>query len=101
MPTAFTSSMEPGFTLTIWLPGSITLPGMTAAAGVSPPTGVVPGAGWAAGVFEGGVLDGVDCAHAVTARANPASTAALQAPPSALIPSPPAQIYSRSILRWL
>jgi hypothetical protein len=76
------------------------------AGGVSPPTGVVPGAGWsfglgaggfvaeglavevsavtevvpgsdcAVGVFDGGLLDGVDCVQAAIANTNPASAAA-------------------------
>src|SRR5271157_2022768 len=50
LPTAFTSSMEPGFTFTFWLPGSITLSGLTVLAGISPPTGVVPGAGLSLGL---------------------------------------------------
>src|SRR5580658_7286014 len=73
-PTALTSSMLPGFTLIIWLPGSTTLSGFTPlvllVAGVSPPTGVVPGAGLLAGVSPptdavpgagcaAGVVDGV------------------------------------------
>jgi hypothetical protein len=54
---------------------------------MSLPTGVVPGAGWALGVLSGGVLDGVDCAHAVRARANvnPASATAWEAPRIVLI----------------
>ena len=54
-PTAFTSSMLPGFTLIFWLPGSTTFSRLTAVAGVSPPTGVVPGAG----AFPGVVVCGV------------------------------------------
>src|SRR5580704_12818102 len=62
LPTALTSSMLPGFTLTIWLPGATTLSGSTEAAGTSPATGVVPGAGSCfAGslpVFESGLESG-------------------------------------------
>jgi hypothetical protein len=48
---------------------------------VSAATGVVPGADcvvevFVGGVFDGGVLDGVDCVHAATVRAKPASAAA-------------------------
>src|ERR1035438_3559867 len=70
LPTALTSSMLPGFTLTFWLPGSITFSGFTAAAGTSPSTGVVPGAGFlplgsAAGVSPPtGAVPGADCAVA-------------------------------------
>ena len=122
LPTALTSSIDPAFTLTFWLPGSITLSGFTVVAGISPPTGVVPGAGfegvlagvsppagvvpgagWAVGALAVGgpavdVLDGVDCAHAIvaSASANPASAAVLEAFQSVLMTSPPAPIHSRS-----
>ena len=46
LPTAFTSSMLPGFTCCIWLPGSTTFSGFTwFGPEQSPPTGCVPGAG--------------------------------------------------------
>ena len=96
LPTAFTSSMLPGFTLTFWLPGSTTFSGFEAAAGtspstgvvpgadgfvglaevVSPPTGAVPGAGWAVGVVEAaplpaGAVPGVGCFAAVAEGVSP------------------------------
>ena len=45
LPTALTSSMPPGFTCFISLPGAMTFSGSTAAAATSPFTGAVPGAG--------------------------------------------------------
>src|SRR5579871_3077276 len=45
LPTALTSSMLPGLTCFIWLPGAMTFSGSTAAAGTSPLTACVPGAG--------------------------------------------------------
>jgi hypothetical protein len=68
LPTALTSSMLPGFTLTGWLPGSTTFSGCAsvAVAGVSPPTGVVPGAGLLAGVSPPtGEVPGSGCALGV------------------------------------
>src|ERR1035437_8576832 len=58
LPTAFTSSIEPAFTATFWLPGSTTFSGLTvlAGAGISPPTGVVPGAGFLSESGEEGLL---------------------------------------------
>ena len=47
LPTALTSSMLPGFTFTIWLPGSTTFSGFTwFGPEQSPPAAVVPGAGF-------------------------------------------------------
>jgi len=62
LPTALTSSMEPGLILIISLPGSTTFSVSTFWGGAaSPPTGVVPGAGAlvVGGVPLGGVLVGV------------------------------------------
>jgi len=67
--------------------------GLTVAAGVLPPTGVVPGAGWtvgglAGGALGGGVLDGVDCAHASMDKTSaiPDSTATWKAIRTVFIP---------------
>src|ERR1035438_1290389 len=61
-PTAFTSSMLPGLTLTFWLPGSTTFSRLAGAAvgATSPPTGVVPGAGFLSGV-DGCLSAGAGC----------------------------------------
>jgi hypothetical protein len=54
-------------------------------------------------VFDGGVLDGMDCAHErvakTSASANPASATALEAF-TVLMTSPPAPYHSRSLERY-